>query len=280
LKFTSEGGVTIGVARLEDRGSSLRLRFTVADSGIGIPAAKQEAIFDAFSQADSSTTRRYGGTGLGLSIARQLCHLMGGEIGVESAVGQGSTFWFTAVLDKQTEAAGLPHGGARIEASSSGLPQSDGDSRVVSAAQREFKDALCRTGRQSIRILLVEDNPANLRVIQALLEATGCTVTAARNGLEAVSICRTAAFDVILMDCQMPEMDGYEAARAIRQLEAFQGRTTPIVALTAHALDGSRELCLAAGMSDHLTKPLTLSVLTAKLAEWLNGSSGENRRQA
>src|SRR5271166_2455482 len=280
LKFTSEGCVTIGVARLEDRGSSLRVRFTVTDSGIGIPANKQEAIFDAFSQADSSTTRRYGGTGLGLSIARQLCHLMDGEIGVESAVGQGSTFWFTAVLDKQTEGAGLPGGGVRFEAPSPRLSPPDGNPGVVSAAQREFKDALCRTGRESIRILLVEDNPANLRVIQALLEATGCTVTAARNGLEAVSICRTASFDLILMDCQMPEMDGYEAACAIRQLEAFQGRTTPIVALTAHALDGSRELSLAAGMSDHLTKPLTLSVLTAKLAEWLGDGSGQNRRQA
>jgi signal transduction histidine kinase/ActR/RegA family two-component response regulator len=269
LKFTSEGGVTIGVTCLDDRGASLRLRFDVTDSGIGIPASKQGMIFDAFSQADSSTTRRYGGTGLGLSIARQLCHLMGGEIGVDSAVGQGSTFWFTAVLDKQTEPAGFPIGEARGEPPAPAPALSAPNLKPVSPAHRDFRDALGRSGRATIRILLVEDNQANLRVTQALLEAMGCTVTAARNGLEAVSICQTAAFDLILMDCQMPEMDGYEAARAIRQLEAFQARTTPIVALTAHALDGSRELSLAAGMSDHVTKPITLSVLTAKLADWL-----------
>jgi signal transduction histidine kinase/CheY-like chemotaxis protein len=279
LKFTSEGGVKIGVTCLEDRGTSLRLRVDVADSGIGIPAGKQDMIFDAFSQADSSTTRRYGGTGLGLSIARQLCHLMGGEIGVHSAVGQGSTFWFTALLDKQTEAAGFPIGEVRAEPPSPAPASSGTNPGPVSAAHRAFKDALGRTGRDTIRVLLVEDNQANLRVTQALLEALGCTVAIARNGLEAVSVCRTAEFDLILMDCQMPEMDGYEAARAIRQLEAFQGRTTPIVALTAHALDGSRELSLAAGMSDHLTKPLTLSVLTAKLSEWLGDGSGHDRGQ-
>ncbi|HEY2621322.1 MAG TPA: ATP-binding protein [Acetobacteraceae bacterium] len=280
LKFTSEGGVTIGVTCLEDRGALLCLRFTVTDSGIGIPASKQEMIFDAFSQADSSTTRRYGGTGLGLSIARQLCHLMGGEIGVDSAVGHGSTFWFTAMLDKQTEAADFQVADARVEPPAPGPAQYDTNLAPVSPAQRKFKDALGRTGRETIRVLLVEDNQANLRVTQALLEALGCAVTVARNGLEAVSTCRAAAFDLILMDCQMPEMDGYEAAGAIRQLEAFQGRITPIVALTAHALDGSRELSLAAGMSDHLTKPLTLGVLTAKLAEWLGTAQaaiGDNR---
>jgi signal transduction histidine kinase/CheY-like chemotaxis protein len=280
LKFTSEGGVTIGATCLEDRGSSLRLRVDVADSGIGIPAGKQDMIFDAFSQADSSTTRRYGGTGLGLSIARQLCHLMGGEIGVDSVVGRGSIFWFTAVFDKQTEAAGFPVVEVRAEPLSTGPARPDTNLGPVSAVHREFKDALGRTGRETIRVLLVEDNQANLRVTQALLEALGCSVAIARNGLEAVSVCRSAAFDLILMDCQMPEMDGYEAARAIRQLEAFQGRATPIVALTAHALDGSREHSLAAGMSDHLTKPLTLSVLTAKLSEWLGDGSGHHRGQS
>ena len=120
-----------------------------------------------------------------------------------------------------------------------------------------------------MRILLVEDNQANLRVTQALLEAIGCTVVTARNGLEAVAAYRKGSVDLILMDCQMPEMDGYEAAKAIRQIETFLGRNTPIVALTAHALDGSRETSLAAGMNDHLTKPLTMAALTAKLLEWL-----------
>ena len=277
LKFTSEGSITIGVTRLGEDETSLHLRFTVTDSGIGIPASKQEAIFEAFSQADSSTTRRYGGTGLGLSIARQLCHLMDGAIGVDSAVGKGSTFWFTAVLDKQLSTCGLPSSVSRIEATSRTILSAGEHPKAVSAAQRAFQAELGSTGLASIRILLVEDNLANLRVTQALLEAIGCTVIPARNGLEAVSACRGGAFDLILMDCQMPEMDGYEAARAIRQLETFQRRTTPIVALTAHAMDGSREMSLAAGMNDHLTKPLTLSVLTVKLAEWLRSAAQAQR---
>jgi signal transduction histidine kinase/ActR/RegA family two-component response regulator len=272
LKFTNEGDVAIVVTCLEDRGSKFQLRFAVTDSGIGVPASKQEDIFNAFSQADSSTTRRYGGTGLGLSIARQLVHAMGGEIGVESKVGIGSVFWFTVVLDKQLPAMRLPlHatlGTSPTTAAPPDLPQPD-STAAVSAAQREFTAALHRTGRATVRILLVEDNPANLKVTQALLEAIGCRVVTARNGLEAIAAYREDGFDLILMDCQMPEMDGYEAARAIRQLETFQGRSTPIVALTAHALDGSREMSLAAGMNDHLTKPLTMAALTTKLVEWL-----------
>ena len=142
----------------------------------------------------------------------------------------------------------------------------------VELARQEFQESLRRAGRSTIHILLVEDNRANLRITKALLEAIGCNVSTARNGLEAISAFWDARCDLILMDCQMPEMDGYEAAHKIRELET--GRRTPIVALTADALDGSRELSLAAGMDDHLTKPLTLSVLTAKLIAWL-GRSGE-----
>ena len=268
VKFTSKGTVTIAVTCLEDRGGALRLRFTVTDTGIGIPCDKHSAIFEAFSQADSSTTRRYGGTGLGLSIARQLCHVMGGELGVNSELGKGSTFWFTVVLEKQHATAAPPTRIAYTKATQSGLLRTEGGSGA-SAARQELREALCRKGRSTIRILLVEDNRANLRVTQALLEAIGCNVTAACNGLEAISACRDTKFDLILMDCQMPEMDGYEAARRIRELETVP--ITPIVALTAHALDGSRELSLAAGMNDHLTKPLTLRELTAKLDIWLGG---------
>jgi CheY-like chemotaxis protein len=200
---------------------------------------------------------------------------MGGEIGVDSEVDKGSTFWFTAVLDKQQASTGLPGRIAGTDAMQS-EPLLTEDSPKGSAARREFREALGRVGRSTVRILLVEDNRANLRVTHALLEAIGCTVTSARNGLEAVSACRDATFDFILMDCQMPEMDGYEAARAIRKLERSDRRSTPIVALTADALDGSRELSLAAGMNDHLTKPLTLSTLTAKLVEWLGSGSGES----
>jgi len=272
VKFTAEGSVTLDVACLEDRGSSLWLRFTVTDTGIGIPIDKQQTIFEAFAQADSSTTRRYGGTGLGLSIARQLCRLMGGQIGVDSAEGKGSTFWFTVTLERPRAMNACPPANAKPPAA----PPADVGVHTASAAEREFRHALGRIGRSAIHILLVEDNAANLRVTQALLEAIGCTVTTARNGLEGVAACRAAAFDLILMDCQMPEMDGYEAARAIRRLEASQERKTPIVALTAHALDGSRELSLAAGMNDHLTKPLTLNVLIAKLVTWL-GTPAERR---
>jgi signal transduction histidine kinase len=276
VKFTGEGTVTIAVTCLEDRGDALHLRFTVTDTGIGIPCDKHSTIFEAFSQADSSTTRRYGGTGLGLSIARQLCHVMGGEIGVNSELGQGSTFWFNLVLERQHATVALPTCIAHTKATQSELLQTGGGSGA-SAARQELRETLCRKERSTIRILLVEDNRANLRITQALLEAIGCNVTAASNGLEAISACRDTKFDLILMDCQMPEMDGYEATRRIREIEAV--RTTPIVALTADALEGSRELSLAAGMNDQLTKPLTLRVLTVKLDLWLGGSSVEKGQE-
>jgi signal transduction histidine kinase/ActR/RegA family two-component response regulator len=267
LKFTTGGGVAIRLSCPEQDAGRACLRFEVADTGIGIPASKQKTIFDVFSQADTSTTRRYGGTGLGLSIARQLCHMMSGDIGVDSTVGVGSTFWFTVRLDKAPPAAAAA--AAREPVRRETRPADDDGPRFVSAAQRGFQEALARTGRDNVRILLVEDNPISARVTQALLESIGCRVVAARNGLEAVGAYRDTSFDIILMDCQMPEMDGYEAARAIRQIEAFRGRRTPIVALTANAMSGSRDACLTAGMDDQLTKPLTLAELTGKLLHWL-----------
>jgi len=149
-----------------------------------------------------------------------------------------------------------------------------GSTPDVPAAGRELRALLDSTGRDTIRILLVEDNAANLRVGQALLEALGCSVSTARNGLEAVAAYRDGSFDLVLMDCQMPKMDGYEAARAIRQLETVRGHATPIVALTAHALDESRDKSLEAGMNDHLTKPFTMAALTGKLVRWL-GPGGD-----
>jgi len=265
VKFTATGGIAIAVTSLGDCGTAVRLRFTVTDTGVGIAPGKHVAIFEAFGQADNSTTRRYGGTGLGLSIARELCRAMGGEIGVDSDEGKGSRFWFTVVLDKLQTPAGSSASVAGTAAPQGELPTKDG--LKTSAARQEFQESLRRAGRSTIHILLVEDNRANLRITKALLEAIGCNVSTARNGLEAISAFRDARCDLILMDCQMPEMDGYQAAHKIRELET--GRRTPIVALTADALDGSRELSLAAGMDDHLTKPLTLSVLTAKLVAWL-----------
>jgi signal transduction histidine kinase/ActR/RegA family two-component response regulator len=323
LKFTAEGTVTLQASAERDTGSTLRLRFEVSDSGIGIPVNKQEMIFEAFAQADSTTTRRYGGTGLGLSIARELCHMMGGEIGVQSTVGLGSTFWFTVRMEHKADAAPAMQGNAVPAMQGNAVPAMQGNAApamqgnaapamqgnaapamqgnaapamqgnaapamrtmpsatsarpvpvatvhpFVSPAGRDFRSALERAGRNAASILLVEDNPANMRVTQALLETLGCRVTPARNGLEAVGIYRDNRFDLLLMDCQMPEMDGYEATRAIRQLEGFQGRRTPIIALTAHAMEGSREASMASGMDDQITKPLTMATLTAKLLEWL-----------
>ena len=276
IKFTTTGGVTIRVSAPDSTEARRMVRFEVADTGVGIPTDKLDLIFDAFAQGDSSMTRRYGGTGLGLSIARQLCQMMGGEIGVHSTVGAGSTFWFTVPLEMAPDQSGVP---ATVPASPppvrietverpeafAPLPRPT----FVSAASRDFQAALRQVGRTQIRILLVEDNPANMRVTQALLETLGCEVAQAHNGLEAVAAYRERQFHLVLMDCQMPEMDGYEATRAIRQIEVFKGYTTPIIALTAHAMAGSRESSLAAGMNDQLTKPLTLAALTAKLLEWL-----------
>jgi signal transduction histidine kinase/ActR/RegA family two-component response regulator len=269
LKFTVEGTVNLRGSVEQAAGNALRIRFEVSDTGIGIPASKQDMIFEAFTQADSSMTRRYGGTGLGLSIARQLCHMMDGEIGVESIVGAGSTFWFTVLMEHKADTVLPPAPPAGSEVRPPPAVEPRAAPAFVSPASRAFRSALNRAGRNAVSILLVEDNPANMRVTQALLETLGCRVTPARNGLEAVGIYRENPFDIVLMDCQMPEMDGYEATRAIRQIEGFQGRRTPIVALTAHAMEGSREASLESGMDDQITKPLTMAALTNKLLEWL-----------
>ena len=273
LKFTAEGTIALSGSVQGEVGSALRLRFEVSDTGIGIQANKQEMIFDAFTQADSSMTRRFGGTGLGLSIARQLCLMMDGDIGVESTVGVGSTFWFTVLMGYQAEPA-APDAKAEPPPLPAVVapPVEAAPPAFVSPASRDFRKALERGGRRSVSILLVEDNAANMRVTQALLETLGCRVTPARNGLEAVGVYRENQFDLVLMDCQMPEMDGYEATRAIRQIEGFQGRRTPVIALTAHAMEGSREASLDSGMDDQITKPLTMATLTGKLLEWLVAS--------
>jgi signal transduction histidine kinase/ActR/RegA family two-component response regulator len=270
MKFTSEGTVSLRGSVEREVGSALRICFEVSDTGIGIPADKQDMIFDAFTQADSSMTRRYGGTGLGLSIARQLCHMMDGDIGVESIVGVGSTFWFTVLMEHRADAMPPPAPAlTTLDTPPPAIKEPSAPRAFVSPASRDFRAALDRAGRNAVSILLVEDNPANMRVTQALLETLGCRVTPAYNGLEAVALYRETPFDLVLMDCQMPEMDGYEATRAIRQIEGFSGHRTPIVALTAHAMEGSREASLESGMDDQITKPLTMAALTSKLLEWL-----------
>ncbi len=239
VKFTKVGRVCVRVrSNLEGPGMA-RLWICVSDTGIGIPDAALARIFDPFTQADGSTTRRFGGTGLGLAITKQLVDLMGGEIGVESAEGEGSTFWLVLRLP----ICGAPEVVKIPAASSAG--QAPGDA--------------------PLRILAAEDNAVNQRVLSRLLERLGCQVEIAADGQEALEKARAGGWDLVLMDCQMPVLDGFAATRAIRAL-AGDAAKVPIVAVTAHALAGDRERCLAEGMDDYLTKPVSLASLEQVLA--------------
>jgi len=382
LKFTHEGGVSVRVSRAALEGTATVLRFEVTDTGIGIPTAAHARLFQPFSQADASTTRRYGGTGLGLAISKRLCEAMGGAIGVESEPGQGTTFWFTAglgagsadslvaarasfphgrrvlVVDDQpaatavlgeqlrawgvaTEeapdapsalrqlgaaaASGAPHHAVVVNArmrgtdpvelarsiaadpalagiplvtlSSSGQPAFPGagittwlmkpmrPTRLLHALSEALGDApgtaasgaavssshegvSASVATPTLSILVAEDNRVNQTVITRMLQKLGHRVDVAANGLEAVSALRRSAYDLVFMDCQMPEMDGFGATRAIRAGEAGTPRRIPIVALTANAMHGDREQCLAAGMDDYIAKPVTKQALAAALERW------------
>jgi len=255
LKFTRDGSVSLHVFPDGEGGEGMApLRFEVRDSGIGISSEKQEKIFSAFSQADGSTTRQFGGTGLGLAICRQLVELMGGIIGLESEEGQGSVFWFTVVF---------PIGSAEKSISVS-EDCSGNDSSIRFAA----------------RVLVAEDNVTNQIVARGMLEQAGLTVDMVDNGREAVAEAKDGVYDLIFMDCQMPVMDGYEATGRIRRMEQQSGcARVPIIALTAHAMKGDREHCLAVGMDDHLSKPFTEQQLTSLLHKWLHGSDGNKTQQ-
>ena len=236
LKFTAKGGVTVRVAMEPDTANQAAFHFSVTDTGIGIPLEKQKLIFDAFTQSDNSTTRRYGGTGLGLSISARLITLMGGSIWVESQPGQGSVFHFN-----------LPFG---LRAST---PLSaDPPTPLPPAAERRH-----------FRILLAEDNLVNQRVALRLLEKRGHSVVVAESGKKALDAWREERFDLILMDVQMPEMDGFEATARIRDHEKSGTDHIPIIAMTAHAMVGDRERCLAAGMDDYVSKPINTRDLFA-----------------
>jgi signal transduction histidine kinase/ActR/RegA family two-component response regulator len=252
VKFTSRGHVTLRARLLEAQGTTLRLRFEVEDTGVGIPAEVLPRLFQSFTQSDSSITRKYGGTGLGLAIVRRLCALMGGECGVRSEPGQGSTFWFTLALQRD------PQGGRAAPASATGLfPVL----RPRSEAAREGDDLP--------HVLLVEDNAVNQEVTLGMLELIGARATVADDGRRAVELLtRPHAFDLVLMDCQMPEMDGLEATRRTRAHELPLGLHVPIVALTANAMLGDRERCLEAGMDDFLSKPFRLRELASALDRW------------
>jgi CheY-like chemotaxis protein len=233
VKFTERGGVTVTATAAESAMGGMMLRLEVRDTGVGIPANRIHTLFKPFSQVDASTTRRYGGTGLGLSIVRRLAELMGGEAGVETREGVGSTFWFTARFDVVA---------AR-------------DAAVVPAPS--LHEAMRGAGK---RILLAEDNVVNEKVATRFLQKLGYVVDAVANGREAVDAWAKGGYDLVLMDCQMPVLDGYAATREIRARER-NGEHVPIVALTANAMKKDEIDCLQAGMDDHLAKPLDREAL-------------------
>ena len=245
VKFTQHGEVAVQVAILAENASDMELRFSVRDTGIGIAAEQQSRLFSAFEQADNSMTRKYGGTGLGLAISKKLVHMMQGEIGVDSQPGQGSTFWFTVRLSKAASAAALP----------------------PPAVDSDMAEQLLRQHHGGARILLAEDEPINQEVASELLALAGLQVDIAENGEHAVSLARDNHYAAILMDMQMPLLNGIEATQAIRA--ASLNRTTPILAMTANAFAEDRQRCLAAGMNDHIGKPVIPEQLYATLLRWL-----------
>jgi TMAO reductase system sensor TorS len=252
IKFTEAGEVVVRVAALALDGS---LRFEVSDTGIGIAAEAQTQIFSAFTQADSFTTRKYGGTGLGLAICRQLVALMGGVIGVASEQNRGSTFWFEIRMEPVAAPAVLAVPAVRPAVAR--LPAAAAATGVPSA-----------TGSVGPLILVVEDNAVNREVAAGMLENLGYRSEAAVNGLLALEAVAETTYAAVLMDCQMPVMDGLTATQEIRRREAGSGGRMPIIALTANAMEANRERCLAAGMDDFLPKPFTQVQLAAVLGRW------------
>jgi len=258
IKFTEHGEVVVRVSLQSQTSAHAMLRFEVIDSGIGIPADVCSRLFQPFTQADSSTTRRYGGTGLGLAISRQLVTLMGGEIGVQSEPGHGSTFWFTACFEKQ------PEGGDSASSTAVG----GHDERPHATAGTSIAAAR-PTG---LHVLLAEDNLVNQKIARRQLEQLGVAADVVSDGLQAVAALERRRYDAVLMDCQMPGMDGYEATRAIRKREGDPGCPWPvplhIIAMTANVMQGDREKCFEAGMNDYVGKPVHLQDLLAALERW------------
>ncbi len=251
VKFTERGSVTLRVQALEETASHSQVRFEVQDTGPGIEPLEQERLFRDFEQGDSSTTRQFGGTGLGLAINRRLVQRMGGTLGVRSQPGQGSTFWFVVRLEKGSGA--LP-------------PAAPGAAMTEPAAEQSAEDALVQHHRGA-HLLLAEDNPINQEVTLGLLQEVGLLVDVAQNGVEAIDLARRTAYDLILMDVQMPVLDGLDATRAIRTMAGREH--VPILAMTANAFEEDRQRCLDAGMNDHVGKPVDPDVLFAAILRWL-----------
>jgi PAS domain S-box-containing protein len=261
IKFTKHGEIFINVAMQEEISSdTIGIHFSISDTGLGVPTDKQELIFKPFTQADGTTTREHGGTGLGLSISAQLVKMMGGEIWLESGVpsvnqksdlsksnqSNGSTFHFTARFNKVTP-----------------LSQNSENSRGMSnKSHTQFSDSL-----KGLHVLLAEDELINRKLAVTILEQQGVTVTVAENGNQVLIAIDQMKFDLILMDVQMPFLDGYETTRTIRKKEEISGNHIPIIAMTAHAMEGDREKCLDSGMDEYLSKPITIRKLSQKIIQ-------------
>ena len=248
VKFTEHGSITIRAQLADEQPTDLMVRFEIEDTGIGISPEDQKRLFTAFEQADGSMTRKYGGTGLGLAISKRLVHMMGGDVGVNSEPGHGSTFWFSVQLGKAGEA---PHAASKL---SDDNPES------------QLRGLFAGT-----RILLAEDEPINQEVSRGLLEETGLIVDLAEDGAIALHMAQATRYALILMDMQMPNLNGIEATLAIRNLPEY--RNTPILAMTANAFEEDRQACFAAGMNDHIAKPIDPDQLFNALVKWL-GNKG------
>lgn len=266
IKFTEQGEVSVRVRLLEETTTHATLRLSVADTGIGILPDAQAQLFQAFTQADDSVTRKYGGTGLGLVISARLVEIMRGNIGFDSAPGKGSVFWFTITLEKQA-ARSWPAALAEPPAPYLAATEVVAAPTLVTSAPAEFTNALALSAGPA-RVLIAEDHPVNQQVVRSQVEKLGYQSEVVSNGREALLALNREAYALVLMDCQMPVMDGLAATAAIRQLTA-PACHTPIIAVTANAMRGEREKCLAAGMNDYLSKPFKHQELAEIIQRWV-----------
>ena len=255
LKFTEKGSVTVTASLVSDQDGTATIKFSICDTGIGIPESRLAAIFAPFTQVDASTTRKYGGTGLGLAISKQLVELMGGEIGVTSEEGKGSTFWFTARFDKQS---------AETLAAKQ-VETLRPEKNIIRSAEK--------LGDLTARILLAEDNAINQKVALHMLQKLGYSADVVANGQQAVVSLSQIAYDLVLMDCMMPVMDGFKTTAVIRDpVSTVLNHNIPVIAMTANAMKEDRDKCIAAGMDDYVSKPVKKEALAAVLEKWLSSA--------
>ncbi|WP_170270508.1 PAS domain-containing hybrid sensor histidine kinase/response regulator [Heliorestis acidaminivorans] len=273
VKFTEHGEVVLSCKLLDVQDDLSTVYFEVSDTGIGISNEAQENLFQPFTQADSTTSRKFGGTGLGLHICKRFVELMGGRFGFSSMLHHGSTFWFAVpILRSHNGCQVLQFTQAPISSLDVPSPShTPSDTKMIQ--QTSLVDSA-----QDVTVLLVEDNPVNQKLATAQLGKLGISVQVANNGLEAVRTLENASFSLILMDCQMPEMDGFEATRIIRKRESKSSNRIPIIAMTAMAMQGDREKCLTHGMDDYISKPVSLGVLRELLQKWLSIPNRPNQK--